>query len=615
MHNEITKKIAAILVLFLITATGTGVAERALKIPDPQALDALLDRYVDGKLLPFIYARLEDRDGNVIYEHGAVDRELLPEAVINGDTWIRAWSMSKPVTISVVMDLVEEGLLSLDDPVTEYIPEFSELRVATGKDGEPLLEIEDRANECPIAVEPVRNAMTVRDLINHKAGFYYKQTGVSCLDQAYDDLDVARAEDSEDLIARLAQLPLIQQPGTRYFYGLNTTVLGLVAERATGSSLKKLVEDRLTTPLGIENLKYDLVSDAELLPRYSGADGPVREASSSELDLMGPSVPRYEPDNDLYLGGEGMLATADGYADFLRMLLNHGELNGKRFLEPETIAEMVAPHTQIGSGFGHNGYNIWVNNGRLYPRGFGRGGLWIVGGYEGTHGWVDTELGLVGVVVTQIDKASGDANARHDVFREAVYDQIVEERQFTEYRLYYLGGQSNMDGFGYTEELDEHLRQSIDSAMIYRGMSASDGRADGGAGVWRPLGPGFGLGYYTNGYDSWPSDRFGPGTDVRTAHAHFEPGQTYRHRQVFARWDLHCISMVKDSAPGIRMFLGSISMTTHCALCVRRLRKQTSMAMGSAIGWFRLESSGCRVKPMLLIAKRRPTPIRVISSE
>ena len=510
MCDVLARKLTLLLLVLLTPLAALGATAPDSPITDPQALDAILDRYVDNQQLPFIYARLEDREGNVIYEHGAVDRELLPGAVIDGDTWIRVWSMSKPVTIAIVMDLVEDGVLSLDDAVTDYIPEFSELQVATAKDGTPLLDIQDRADECPIAVEPVSNTMTVRHLVNHEAGFYYKQTGVPCLDDVYADQDVAGAKDSSDLIARLAQLPLIQQPGASYFYGLNTTVLGLVAERASGFSLKRLVEDRLTSPLQIENLRYDLVADAELLPRYSGADGVVREASTSELDLMGPSVPGFEPDHAFFLGGEGMLATADSYADFLRMLLNKGELNGQQFLEPETIAEMVAPHTQLNSEFGHNGYNIWVNNGRLYPSGYGRGGLWIVGGYEGTHGWVDTDAGLVGVVVTQIDKASGEANARHDVFREAVYDQMLAERQYTDYRLYFLGGQSNMDGYGFNEELDDNLRDPQVSAMIYRGMSVGDGNEHGGAGVWRLLGPGFGLGHYTNGYESWPSDRFGP---------------------------------------------------------------------------------------------------------
>ena len=94
----------------LVLWTLVGDTAAAVSIPDPDAVDAVLDRYVVEGYYPFIYARLENRDGNVLYEHSAVNRELLPDAEINGQTWIRIWSMSKIVTISTVLDLVEDGL-------------------------------------------------------------------------------------------------------------------------------------------------------------------------------------------------------------------------------------------------------------------------------------------------------------------------------------------------------------------------------------------------------------------------------------------------------------------------------------------------------------------------
>ncbi len=501
--------LATVVVLVACTRQSPPQVEPVLRIDDPAALDATLDQYVDSGALPFIYARLEDRDGNLVYEHAAVNRSLLPDATIDGDTWIRIWSMSKAVTIAIALDLVEEGVLSLDDAVTEYIPEFADLEVAVTADGGELLEADDRSTACPTATEAVSSVMTVRHLINHEAGFYYAYTGFPCLDEAFAAQNVATAADSDELIARLAMLPLVQQPGRRYFYGMNTTVLGLVAERATGKTLDQLVTERVTQGLGFEGLRYDLPAGSELLPQFSGADGPAREAHDGELDLFGPDVPDYDPAHPLYLGGEGMLATADGYADFLRMLLNRGELNGRRILDEATVAEMTAPHTQVDSAWGHNGYNIWVNSGKLPDGAYGKGGLWIVGGYEGTHGWVDPENGLVGVIMTQIDKASPETNARNDVFREAVYDQLLEERRFADYKLYYLGGQSNMDGFGYNHELPAEYQGVVDGVLIYRGLSAPDGSEKGGVGRWEQLGPGFGLGFQTNGSESWPSNRFG----------------------------------------------------------------------------------------------------------
>ena len=110
-------------------------------IRNKDSLDIILDRYVDEGLDPVIYARLENLDGDVLYEHSAVNRNLLPLVDINGQTWFRIWSMSKIITITIAMDLVEDGILGLNDPVTKYIPEFENLKVAVSKNGKVLSEI------------------------------------------------------------------------------------------------------------------------------------------------------------------------------------------------------------------------------------------------------------------------------------------------------------------------------------------------------------------------------------------------------------------------------------------------------------------------------------------
>ncbi len=400
-----------------------------IEVPDPDALDAVLDRFVDEGHYPFLHARLEGRDGEVLYEHSVVNRELLPDARIDGQTWIRIWSMSKIVTISVVLDLVEEGILSLEDPVASYIPEFADMQVAVASDGRSLAEIDpgQSASACPFALVPANTTMTLRHLINHEAGFYYATTGIPCIDSALAENNVATAADSDDFIARLADLPLVQHPGTTYYYGTNTTILGMAVERATGKNLKQLVEERLTGPLGIAGLQYGLPDGASLLPRISGQDGSLREAHPGELDIFGPDVPGHDPARALYLGGEGMLATADGYADFLRMLLNHGTLNGTRFLETATVEEIYAPHTQLDNPEGHNGFNLWVTGEPTRAREQGEEGLWVGGGYEGTHFWVDPKREFVGIIMSQIYWINESGWGRDEAFRGELYRQFWAE--------------------------------------------------------------------------------------------------------------------------------------------------------------------------------------------
>ena len=222
----------------------------------------------------------------------------------------------------------------------------------------------------------------------------------------------------------MAGLPLIGQPGAKYHYGINTTILGMAAERASGKSLKALVAERLTGPLGIDGLRYGLPPGANLLPVFSGKDGALRLARPGELDIFGQDVPGYAPERALYLGGEGMLATADGYADFLRMLLRHGTLGERRFLERASVETLYAPHTLTDSPHGHNGFNLWVSGQAMREAGEGDAGLWIGGGYEGTHFWVDPKRGFVAVLLTQVFRPPAGGAGWHSAFRGELYGQL-----------------------------------------------------------------------------------------------------------------------------------------------------------------------------------------------
>ena len=423
-------KIVPIFFILITASCQPSVEQKGLEITNKKAIDSTVNLFVDGEHYPFLYTRLEDKDGEVLYEHTAKNNRLLSDQKIDGDTWIRVWSMSKIVTICIALDLIEDGLLNVDDPVTKYIPEFSQLQVALTADSNSLIgtnwyaEDSSRAAPCPLTYVPNDSIMTIRHLLDHKAGFYYSTTNIPCLDSTLAKENLCAAENSQDLINRLSKLPLIQHSGTDYFYGTNTTVLGLVAERAAGKSLAQLLKERVTDPMQIKGMRYDLPSGETMLPRFSGKDSLIREAKLGELDIFGQDVPDYESSHELYLGGEGMICTTNGYCDFLRMLLNNGELNGYRMLNPETIADLTSPHTLLENPYGHNGYNLWVSSDSMRLKGQGDHNLWIGGGYEGTHFWIDTSRNFVGTIMTQLfwvyDGAFGytkDGRIRGEIYR------------------------------------------------------------------------------------------------------------------------------------------------------------------------------------------------------
>lgn len=403
-------------------------------IYDSNSLDSLVSKYVDNGSQALLLVRLEDRNGNTIYQNSDKDYDLVPDHHINENTWFRIWSMSKIVTISLTMDLVEDGLLKLEDPVSKYIPELSGLKVALSNNNEALTNYgqtlgndnSEFQDPCPLKLVESNSEMTVLQLINHQAGFYYSTTGIECLDNALDSKNLAASKNSNELIQKLSELPLIDHPGNKDFYGLNTTVLGLVNERASGESLDNLVKNRITGPMKINGLQYNKNSDTKLLPVFSGVDSVIRLANDGELDIMGSYVPGYSIENKLFMGGEGMIGTADGYADFLRMLLNHGELNGHRFLNESSVKEMYAPHTQLENEYGYNGYNLWVTSDLYKDKGFGDGDLWSGGGYEGTHFWIDPKRDFVGLIMTQMFETPKAGHGRDNEIRGEVYRQIFK---------------------------------------------------------------------------------------------------------------------------------------------------------------------------------------------
>lgn len=406
-------------------------------ISDTNTLDSLVSKYVDNGSQALLLVRLEDKNGKPIYQFSDKNIDLVPSQDINENTWFRIWSMSKIITISITMDLVEDGLLKLSDPVSKYIPEFKNLKVAIANNGESLINYgqalgNDKSlmdDPCPLKLVEIKSEMTVLQLINHEAGFYYSTTGVKCLDESLASENLATSKNSDELIHRLAKLPLIEQPGNKHFYGLNTTVLGLVNERASGESLDQLVKIRITEPMNIKGIQYKKNNDIELLPTFSGTDSIIRLANKGELDIMGQHVPSYNLDNELFMGGEGMIGTANGYADFLRMLLNHGELNGHRFLNESSVKELYAPHTQLNNEYGYNGYNLWITSNLYKEKGFGDEGLWTGGGYEGTHFWIDPKRDFVGLIMTQMFETPKAGHDRDNVIRGEIYRQIFKNEK------------------------------------------------------------------------------------------------------------------------------------------------------------------------------------------
>ena len=201
-----------------------------------KAVTSLLEEEVVAlKHYPFMTAYVETAEGEVLISSAVANPQFYGDAKGPGaDDWMRIWSMSKLVTIVLTLDLAEDGVIALNDEVSDYLPEVATLKVARPRSGGTLPEASAQSYDlnadgdvtevaCDLVFEDPSRPMTIRDLMIHTAGFYYATTNLPCLDEPQAKLELPLASSSGEWIAGISQLPLIQSPGEGYYYGLNTT--------------------------------------------------------------------------------------------------------------------------------------------------------------------------------------------------------------------------------------------------------------------------------------------------------------------------------------------------------------------------------------------------------
>jgi CubicO group peptidase (beta-lactamase class C family) len=396
--------------------------------PRFQRLHASLQRLVDGGQVAGAVGLVLHR-GQVAYQGAVGWQDLEAGRRMTPQTLFRLCSMTKPVTAVAAMMLVEEGRLSLADPVSRYIPELTRMTVAEADPDRPGA----------FRHVPARRALTVRDLLTHQSGLSYTAMAGPYLARLYREAGVLEgmvAADAtmEENVRRLAPLPLLHQPGEGWSYGLNMDVLGLVLARASGLTLGELLRTRILAPLGMHDTHFRIPPDAHarLAAAYRPArggglertpEGPVREGDT----LYTASYPLHQPDA-LASGGAGLVSTAGDYARFLRMLLGGGALEGVRLLKPETVAQMTRDHSAglplaiTAHGDGH-GMGFGVVTPALAGGAYGSPGTYSWGGFYNTYFWVDPQRELIGILLTQLHP--WDHLGLWDAFRTETYAALA----------------------------------------------------------------------------------------------------------------------------------------------------------------------------------------------
>jgi CubicO group peptidase (beta-lactamase class C family) len=372
-------------------------------------LEAVMQREVDAKRLPGA-TMLIARGGKVAYR-GHVGRLRPGGPTMRGEGIFRIYSMTKPIVSVALMMLVEEGRLLISDPVAKFIPEFADPKVGVEKDGG--LEL--------VAVE---RAITIQDLLRHTSGLTYAFTGASAVQRLYAAAPLRGAGlDGAGVMAALARLPLINQPGASWDYSHSTDVVGRVVEIVSGQSLGAFLQERIFAPLGMRDTGFFAPADKHERLAEPFAEDPETGAPVSVTEPR--AAPKFES------GGGGLVSTIEDYARFLQMLYLGGALDGARILGRKTLAHMTAdhlgPHVKIatthllqpGYGFGL-GFAVRRDVG-MAPWA-GTPGEYYWGGIAGTTFWIAPKEELFAIMMIQ---APGQREYYRQLYRNLVHAALA----------------------------------------------------------------------------------------------------------------------------------------------------------------------------------------------
>ena len=363
------------------------------------------------------------RNGKLVMFDSFGFRDKEAKVAMTNDTIFRIASMTKPIVSVATIMLMEEGKLTLADPVSRFIPAFADTKVAVEKkNGDGTVEY---------VQEPQTRPMTVQDLLRHTSGLTYGAVGANKFKQSYLDMNVNdRSQTNAEMAEKLAKLSLVYQPGTTWEYSMSTDVLGRVVEVASGMPLDKFIEERITKPLKMGDTGFEVGADKK--PR--GAK-PMKEGPKNEV----PSIPDVAEKFTWRSGGGGMVSTAADYARFLQMFANGGQLDGVRLISRKSIDLMTAdalppdikmgagmqafealePSARMGQGFGL-GFAVRTDQGRNpLP---GSPGDYYWGGAYGTYFWHDPRERMYVVFMMQ----SPAARLRYRyLLRDLVYQALI----------------------------------------------------------------------------------------------------------------------------------------------------------------------------------------------
>lgn len=357
-------------------------------------LDKVMQAMIDNKKTGGIVLLIA-RKGKVVHHKAFGFADIESGTKMTSDYLFRLWSMTKPITSVALLTLFEQGKFQLTDPLELYIPTFKDVKVFEGFD--------DKGNM--ILAEP-RRKITIQDVFRHTAGFSYGD-GEGAVDKAYQKagMDLLKLESLDELVEKLAKLPLLYHPGEKWVYSLAHDVQAYLVEYFSGMSFDKYCTEKIFKPLGMKDTVTGIPPEyASLFPTVYGPD----EKGDGIVPIEKPSDSNgYAYFTKRPFGGHSLSSTAMDYYKFGQMLLNGGELSGVRILGKKTVELMTSnhlpkeiPENMVGRGMGY-GLGVSYLLDMAASGNLGSVGLFGWGGAATTLVHMDPKEELVYVFLTQ----------------------------------------------------------------------------------------------------------------------------------------------------------------------------------------------------------------------
>ena len=385
-----------------------------------EQIDKILTDYVDQEEVAGGVALIA-RKGQIGYLKAFGKKDVESKQPMKTDDIFRIASMTKAITMVGVMMLFEEGYFTLDDPISKYIPEFSDMQVM----------VEDTVNKS-YNLEKAKSQITIRHLLNHTSGLTYAFFGQPYIADIYmQDKIYNGLGDSEgtigDMVKRLAKLPLVNQPGEKWQYGLSMDVLGYLIEVISGQSFDEFLRDKIFIPLAMNDTYFYLPQQkVKRLTSLYGIDSSGQLKKLEGVDQTGvfTDYVLHAENTNYFSGGGGLVSTAEDYFKFLLMILNNGLCNNNQLLSRKTVE--LKTSEQTGDKFkwfkGHGfGFGFAISRGPLLTGNPGSQGTFSWLGYLATFYWVDPKEDLIGILLTQLNPNKNDMSVK---FKNLMYQAI-----------------------------------------------------------------------------------------------------------------------------------------------------------------------------------------------